>query len=137
MIMTTEFFQSYLATVSKKHRLHATNEPERNDWKKYCDGLKDECEEVIVEVKDHNAVYLEDELGDIFWDYMNMLYCLERDGNIDSMESVFARSLKKYSQRIDAIDIDGAIDLKKSNRALIKQQQKEENKEEHERRYEK
>jgi NTP pyrophosphatase (non-canonical NTP hydrolase) len=133
--MTTEFFEKYLANIATKYNLHAVNEAEWNDRKKYTNGLIDEVKEVEQEVKDSNAVYLEDELGDILWDYMNLLHVLHQDGKIDSIESVFQRSLKKYGQRIDAIDIDGNIDLKVSNWDIIKKQQKNENKEEHEKRY--
>ena len=43
----------------------------------HADSIKDEIEEAIVEIKDDNHVYLEDELGDIFWAYACFLSMLE------------------------------------------------------------
>jgi NTP pyrophosphatase (non-canonical NTP hydrolase) len=68
----------------------------------YLSGLRDEVEEVAVEVKENNAVYLEDELSDIAWDYACVLAALEQKGLIESAEAVLAHSLEKYSQRAPA-----------------------------------
>ena len=65
--MTKEYFTQYLSIIQKKYDLHREKEQEWNDWKIYSQGLIDEVEEVSAEVKDNNAVYLEDELGDIFF----------------------------------------------------------------------
>ena len=68
----------------------------------YLGGLKDEVEEVAVEIKENNAVYLEDELSDIAWDYACVLASLESKGLIESAEAVLAHGLEKYSQRAPA-----------------------------------
>lgn len=64
--------------VQLKYDLHASSEPEWNDWKKYSNGIIDEIAEITEEVKENNAIYLEDELGDILRDYMNLLHVLEQ-----------------------------------------------------------
>lgn len=68
----------------------------------YLSGLKDEVEEVHVEIKEHNRVHLEDELSDIAWDYACVLAQLEYAGYIESAEAVIAHGFSKYSERAPA-----------------------------------
>nr|MDD3719827.1 MazG nucleotide pyrophosphohydrolase domain-containing protein [Candidatus Gracilibacteria bacterium] len=68
----------------------------------YLRGLAEEIEETKDEIKYNNSVYLEDELGDVFWDYMCLLQSLQKRGYISSVEKVFERSYKKFSERIEA-----------------------------------
>ena len=63
----------------------------------YIDSIKDELEEVIQEIRENNKVYLEDELWDLFWDYVWLLNCLEQEWKIE-VKNVFKRSYKKFSQ---------------------------------------
>ncbi|MGF1780475.1 MazG nucleotide pyrophosphohydrolase domain-containing protein [Vibrio fluvialis] len=46
---------------------------------------------------------VEEELGDVLWDYLNLLLALEKESEI-KLESVIARACKKYEQRISAIE---------------------------------
>jgi len=71
----------------------------------YLKWLKDEIIEVENELKDNNSIYLEDELWDILWDYLNLLAWLEKEWKITSIEKVFSRSEKKYSERISELKI--------------------------------
>lgn len=96
-----------LTQVQEKHRLNLEQIekfPDTDYYKPYVesqhyfDAIKDEVEESRKEDKKDNSVYLEDELWDILWDYMNLLYFLEKEGKI-SVESVTRRALKKYSER--------------------------------------
>lgn len=57
--------------------------------KKYLKEVIEGTEESLDEYKKNNKVYLEDELGDIFWDYLQALKILERDNYINSVEEVF------------------------------------------------
>ena len=95
----------------------------------YLSGLKDEVEEVRVEIKEQNRVHLEDELSDIAWDYACVLAQLEHAGYIDSAEAVIAHGLSKYSERApaflessedmwDAIKTKQKADLKKRHESL-------------------
>ncbi len=68
----------------------------------YLGGLKDELEEVEVEIKKNNTVYLEDELADIAWDYACVLASLEDKGLITSAEAVLEHGLEKYHERAPA-----------------------------------
>lgn len=94
--------QSLLHLVKRKYLWYTHHGPE--DWlkfKKYIDEMKGELEEVEEEIIPYNTVYLEDECGDVLWDYLNLLYTLKEEWYISSVERVFTRCLKKYTQRIN------------------------------------
>lgn len=96
----------------------------------YVQGIKDEMDEVISEIKEGNAIHLEDELSDVLWDYFNLLRALEELGYIRSGEHVFARGKKKYEERFlaieqgssdvwDAIKAKQKIDIAKMHRTFV------------------
>lgn len=119
--------------VNRKYRIDTTQ-----DWykgsKTYFEWLKDEVDEVEIEIKNDNKVYLEDELWDVLYTYLNLLTWLEKEWKIDSIESVITRAEHKFSWRISAIEnIDDS--LRKDAWDTIKRQQKKENKAEHEKLY--
>lgn len=68
-------------------------------YQTYIEWLDDEIEEAKEEVKENNSVHLEDELWDVFWDYMCLLNSLEQSNMIDK-KKVFERCFKKFSGRI-------------------------------------
>jgi len=67
----------------------------------FLSGLADEVEEVAQELSMNRKPHLEDELGDILWDYLHLLYSLELEGKVE-VSSVIKRCEKKYSERIQA-----------------------------------
>ncbi len=69
----------------------------------YFAEIHSELEEAMAELTKDNVVYLEDELGDIFWDYCLLLSYLENQGYIDSVDAVFAQSVQKYQERAPAM----------------------------------
>lgn len=95
-----DFLNEYMSMVKKIREFRRTDRPEWHDSLVYLQGLKDEIIEVQDEILDDNVIYLEDELSDILWDYMNFLYLLEDGGKIDSWKSVFKKSMSKYDERI-------------------------------------
>lgn len=74
---------------------------DKKDISVYWKDLEWEIEEVKAELKENNAVYLEDELGDIFRCYINLLKKLEKEWYIESLENVFSHADKKFAQRIN------------------------------------
>lgn len=94
---------------------------ENSSWKGgsklYLEELKNEVDEVLEEYENDRKCYIEDELGDILWDYLNTLISMEKEKNIE-IKAVFERAFNKYSQRIDAMHIGQSWDL-------VKQRQKE------------
>lgn len=72
----------------------------RNFWvEKYFGFLKWEIEEVEAELRLNNKVYLEDELWDILWVYLNLLNKLEDAEYIDK-NRIFDRCFNKFHERI-------------------------------------
>jgi NTP pyrophosphatase (non-canonical NTP hydrolase) len=106
-----------------------------NSWYKwsssYLERLRKEVEETKEQYKDNNSVYLEDELGDIFWDFFCLSYSLQNEWKITSIEKVLERCYKKFSGRTWN-DWNTIWDWE-----IIKAKQKEELKKEHEERYKK
>ena len=78
-----------------------------NSWydgpETYLCEIKKEIQEVIEEIPRNRRCYLEEELGDVLWDYLNILFALEKESNID-ISSVFVRACKKYEERISGIE---------------------------------
>ena len=72
----------------------------------YITGILSEIQEVSDEIRPDNIVFLEDELGDIFWDYCNLLLCLQKEWKIRSWQDVFVRARRKYTERVDSGDRD-------------------------------
>lgn len=62
-----------------------------NDWSNgsatYLAEIKKEVDEVIEEIPKSRLCYLEDELGDVLWDYLNILTALEKEvGSYKTLE---------------------------------------------------
>lgn len=80
---------------------------ESNTWstgsETYLSEIKNEVDEVIEEIPKSRKCYLEDELGDVLWDYLNILAALEKEADIDS-EAVLKRACEKYEERISGIE---------------------------------
>ena len=89
------------------------------------EGLINEVQEVSDELKPNNKVYLQDELWDIFWNYMNFLTLLESQWYISDINTIFQKSFEKFQERTLAV-ID-KTDKKSSDdaRDKIKKIQKE------------
>ncbi len=97
---------------------------ENSTWKGgssiYLEELKNEVDEVIEEYKKDRKCFLEDELADILWDYLNILIAIKKEKDID-IQRVFSRALRKYTQRVNAIK-DGetwAAIKEKQQKALL------------------
>jgi NTP pyrophosphatase (non-canonical NTP hydrolase) len=97
---------------------------------RYVAGLKDEVEEVAVEIKENNSVYLTDELSDIAWDYATLMAVLEHRGLISSVEDVLEHGYKKYAERTPAFLVASSEMWDE-----IKQKQKKELKKQHAEKY--
>jgi NTP pyrophosphatase (non-canonical NTP hydrolase) len=66
----------------------------------YFSHLVEEVAEANWENKWQNKVYLEDELGDVFWDYMCLLQSLKAEGKICGVDEVLERSYNKFVERV-------------------------------------
>ena len=66
----------------------------------YFEEIHKEINEAEAENKINNKIYLEYELGDIFWDYMCLLQSLKAEWKIESVESILERTYHKFIQRV-------------------------------------
>lgn len=101
-----------LELIKEKYEFNAANAEAICNWElrknwntseMYIKHLKKELEEMEEEVKKDNIPYLEDELWDILWDFLNLAYTLKLEWFIESEEQIFKRCEKKFSERISAI----------------------------------
>jgi len=95
-----------LETVKIKHKIDLKNKEQEN-WfngsETFFKEIKNEIKEAEIEYNNNKQVHLEDELGDILWDYLNLLINLKTENKITSIEKIFQRSNIKFSQRLNAI----------------------------------
>lgn len=79
----------------------------KDNWSRGSETFFDEIGKEIIEAREENRlgnhVKLEDELGDIFWDYVNILVNLEDEGKIN-LERVFLRAKRKYDERVSGLE---------------------------------
>ncbi|PAW07655.1 nucleotide pyrophosphohydrolase [Vibrio sp. V1B] len=84
-----------------------SNYDENNTWYQgsvtYFEGIYSELEEVRDEEVKGRTCFLEDELGDVLWNYLNLLMALEKEQGIDA-RSVIERAVEKYQARVTAIE---------------------------------
>jgi len=115
--------QEFIDTKNKWYEGHIT----------YVNWIDDEWQEVKDEIKPNNSIYLEDELWDVFWDYMCLLNSLEQEWLISSQEKVFERCYTKFSERIWAVrkSIPWQDDIWKKIKDKQNLEKKKEHKEKH------
>ena len=113
-----------LLEIAKRKAKIDTN----NNWffgsQTYLSEIKKEIDEVNTELSQNRICYLEDELGDVLWDYINALVALEKERGI-SVENVLGRACKKYEERIRGIE-NGELwnDVKKRQKIALAEEQK-------------
>jgi len=100
---------------------------ENNNWSNgpttYLSEIKGEVDEVIEELPKNRVCFLEDELGDVLWDYCNILVALEKESGVDTT-SVLNRACKKYEERISGIENgERWSDIKLRQKAVLEQEQ--------------
>ena len=94
--------KTLLDIVHRKNRID-----QQNTWyngsETYFTEIHKELEEVKAEIESGRQPHLEEELGDVLWDYLNLLTSLDSEGKI-TLTNVFDRTIVKYGERIDAIE---------------------------------
>lgn len=95
-------FEWLLAIAARKAKFD-----ESNDWangsETYLAEIRKELDEVTEEIPKQRRCYLEDELGDVLWDYLNILLTLEKESAI-RVDTVLQRACRKYEERISGIE---------------------------------
>lgn len=82
-------------------------------------------QEMKDELKAGNQVFLEDELGDIFWDYICLLENLEAEWKIQKTR-VFDRCYEKFSERLnpDGSNNGDWYEVKEKQKEKLKREQR-------------
>ncbi|NUJ97630.1 nucleotide pyrophosphohydrolase [Candidatus Gracilibacteria bacterium] len=100
-----------------------------NGYETFLKGMREEIGEMEQELKENNSVHLEDELGDILWDYLSFINVLEKRNYISSAEKVFERIHKKYGERLKAVygqNTENAwYEIKKKQKEELQQEHQE------------
>ncbi len=97
-----EEFEKLLDIVKRKSLIDESSEWPSNS-KNYLVELKSEIDEVAEELANNRDCYLEDELGDVLWDYLNLLVSLEKERGLKT-QNILARACKKYEQRVSGVE---------------------------------
>ncbi|HFQ5333968.1 TPA: MazG nucleotide pyrophosphohydrolase domain-containing protein [Vibrio vulnificus] len=114
-------FEQLLEVVLRKAKYDQSN-----SWylgpHTYLNELKKEVDEVFDEIPRERTCYLEDELADVLWDYLNAIVALEKESEI-RLDSILRRAYVKYSQRVAAIEsgTDWA-DIKEAQKQALEQE---------------
>ena len=119
-----QYIDKYLSLIQGKHELRKDDRKTGTAKEFYLQWLQDEIVEVQEEIKPDNHVYLEDELGDIMRDFMNVLFYLKHEGKIHSVHNVFEKSLQKYTERMNdqhTAQKSGEVDARKTTKERQKQ----------------
>ncbi len=100
-----------------------------NGYETFLKWMREEIDEMEQELKENNSVHLEDELGDILWDYLSFINVLEKRNYISSAEKVFERIHKKYGERLKPVygqNTENAwYEIKKKQKEELHQEHKE------------
>jgi NTP pyrophosphatase (non-canonical NTP hydrolase) len=100
--MNTDVLNELMNVVERKHRIDQHSSWSNGSSTYFVEIVK-EIEEAREAMASTTKVFLEDELGDVLWDYLSILRCLVDEKGI-SLSAVFERSLAKYEERISGIE---------------------------------
>jgi NTP pyrophosphatase (non-canonical NTP hydrolase) len=112
-----------LNKLSEKRIKYFLSRGDEMTWYKWSKTYWEYLEKEIQEAKNEintNKVYLEDELGDVLWDFLCLLNSLKLEWKISSVEKIIDRAWTKFSWRINTETWDYNGDWEK-----IKKKQKE------------
>jgi NTP pyrophosphatase (non-canonical NTP hydrolase) len=109
-------FEKLFAIAQRKHKFDETNA-----WcegsQTYFAGLHSEIHEVAEELTSGRREDLEEELGDVLWDYLNFLLCLNAEEKI-SIDDVLNRTIEKFDERVSGIENGEAWSAVKARQKL-------------------
>lgn len=117
-----------ILNLSQKRIDYFCDEENVRNWyqgsETYFRSIITETEEARAENREQNHIYLEDELGDIFWNFCCLLSSLEREGKISHKKEVFRRCYQKFSERIGEEGRGGHNwdEVKKSQKIALKKE---------------
>ena len=102
--MSERSIEALISLVERKNQIDQ-NATWSNGSSTYQEEIKNELEEVQAEIGQNRVPALEEELGDVLWDYLNWCVVWKRKSRFPSIQCYDAPS--KYRERIDAIESGG------------------------------
>ena len=114
-----------LITIARRKNHFDQGNPWSNGSSTYIEEICKEVREVAEEIDQDRKAYLEDELGDVLWDYLNLVLSLEKEKGI-KLEDVLERATRKYEERI--FGIENGIpwkEIKEKQKVALAQEQNE------------
>ncbi|MBT3322568.1 MAG: nucleotide pyrophosphohydrolase [Anaerolineae bacterium] len=114
-----------LVEIAKRKNLFDEKNPWSNGSSTYLEEIQKELHEVIEELPKNRKNYLEDELGDVLWDYLNLVLALEDEAGIE-LSNVLKRASSKYNERISGIE-NGILwkEIKEKQKTALAKEEKE------------
>jgi len=112
-----------LVNIARRKALFDQSNPWSNGSSTYVEEIQKEIQEVAEEIAQDRKPYLEDELGDVLWDYLNLVLALEKEKGI-KLNDVLKRAARKYEERISGVE-NGILwkDIKEKQKAALAQEQ--------------
>ena len=122
--MSEPTLEALLSLVDRKARIERSS-----SWaggsSTYIAELKKEIAEVEAEIGKGRAAQLSDELGDVLWDYLNLVRCLSAEEGI-SMKDVLERVTRKYEERVSGLEQGRAwSEIKEEQKARLLQESRD------------
>jgi NTP pyrophosphatase (non-canonical NTP hydrolase) len=100
--MKGDEFEQLLRIAQRKNAFDQSN-TWANGSETYFAEIRKELIEAEEELNTNDREALEEELGDVLWDYLNILLSLDKEGRI-AIESVLRRSIDKFEERVGGIE---------------------------------
>lgn len=116
-------FNTLINIARRKNHFDQTN-PWSNGSSTYIEEIQKEIQEVAEEIALDRQPYLEDELADVLWDYLNLVLALEKEKGI-KLEDVLERATRKYEERVSGVE-SGILwkETKEKQKAALEQEQR-------------
>jgi NTP pyrophosphatase (non-canonical NTP hydrolase) len=95
-------FEQLLAIAKRKNQFDQSH-TWANGSETYFNEIRKELIEAEEELLTNDQAALEEELGDVLWDYLNILLSLDKEEKI-SIESVLRRTIDKFEERVSGIE---------------------------------
>ncbi len=116
-------FQTLLELVRRKSEIDGESDWSSGTTRYYLSEIKKEVDEVAEELPKSRACFIEDELGDVLWDYLNVLISIEKETDIN-LQHVLDRACRKYEERVSGIE-RGELwnDVKERQKARLAREQ--------------
>jgi len=96
-------FQTLLELVRRKSEIDGESDWPSGATMYYLSEIKKEVDEVAEELPKRRTCFIEDEFGDVLWDYLSALVSAEKEKDVN-LQNVLDRACRKYEERVSGIE---------------------------------